>query len=630
MLKGNNTAFETDDYTGIQSTHKVKSNPVSIVLGGLVAVAIISGFYLFDSFVSAGTGLVDEINITIPVSCTLSGTGMNTHNANIANGTYTADVGATTLKAFCNDSEGFAIYATGYTENTIGETNSNKLVGASTNTTIETGTATTAGNPDVSNWAMKLSTDANATYPITLDNSFNAYHAVPNTYTKVAHRNSGTGIGASATGAELTTTYAAYVSKTQPADTYAGQVIYTLVHPASEEPLQPRAASPGCISYWPNAHGVVDTMGDDCGGSSSGGGYGNNVVLSSLWANNFQHPGYGFAGWSDKFDWVINENDINGNGTGVNEGYHIYGPNASFTTPSNILTKGLSLYAIWVPSSGDFQDFSCPNNSAMPIGTITALRDQRDDNVYTIAKLADGKCWMTENLRLDDTAAHNSDGSLAQGYNSSFVGLANPEDSNFNNADPPVANSLYSPSTSEGKIVIGTDNYSYARMPRYNNQNTANPVANMTIWDNSNNVYSVGNYYTWASSIADTNYHTNGTYSETSICPTGWHIPYGRDRTGNGGGNTAGGFYYLNYKINNNQSITNATASKKFRDYPNNFIYSGRFNGSSVILLGDSSWYWSSTGFNSDQTYYFFLYSSNASFNTSIGKYNGLSIRCVQ
>ena len=167
-------------------------------------------------------------------------------------------------------------------------------------------------------------------------------------------------------------------------------------------------------------------------------------------------------------------------------------------------------------------------------------------------------------------------------------------------------------------------------MPRYNNQNTANPVANMTIWDNSNNVYSVGNYYTWASSIADTNYHTNGTYSETSICPTGWHIPYGRDRTGNGGGNTAGGFYYLNYKINNNQSITNATASKKFRDYPNNFIYSGRFNGSSVILLGDSSWYWSSTGFNSDQTYYFFLYSSNASFNTSIGKYNGLSIRCVQ
>ena len=34
-------------------------------------------------------------------------------------------------------------------------------------------------------------------------------------------------------GVKLTTTYAAYISKTQAADTYSGQVIYTLVHPAS-------------------------------------------------------------------------------------------------------------------------------------------------------------------------------------------------------------------------------------------------------------------------------------------------------------------------------------------------------------------------------------------------------------
>ena len=34
-------------------------------------------------------------------------------------------------------------------------------------------------------------------------------------------------------GVKLTTTYAAYISKTQVADTYSGQVIYTLVHPSS-------------------------------------------------------------------------------------------------------------------------------------------------------------------------------------------------------------------------------------------------------------------------------------------------------------------------------------------------------------------------------------------------------------
>ena len=56
---------------------------------------------------------------------------------------------------------------------------------------------------------------------------------VPNEYTKVAHKNSGTDMTATTGGVKLTTTYAAYISKTQPADTYSGQVIYTLVHPSS-------------------------------------------------------------------------------------------------------------------------------------------------------------------------------------------------------------------------------------------------------------------------------------------------------------------------------------------------------------------------------------------------------------
>ncbi len=171
---------------------------------------------------------VDNISINVPVSCTMSGTGMNSHNASIVNGTYQADIGTTTIKAFCNDINGFAIYATGYTENETGGTNSNKLVGVSTNQTIVSGTAISG---DTSNWAMKLSTDSGATYPLTLDNSFGSYSAIPNSYTKVAHRASATDVGANATGSTLTTTYAAYMSNTQAADTYVGKVIYTLVHP---------------------------------------------------------------------------------------------------------------------------------------------------------------------------------------------------------------------------------------------------------------------------------------------------------------------------------------------------------------------------------------------------------------
>ena len=86
----------------------------------LVSLTILTGTILVSSIVSADdTSVVDEINITVPIACTMSGTGMQSHNAEIANGTYIPDIGSTTLHAFCNDAEGFAIYAAGYTGDEI-------------------------------------------------------------------------------------------------------------------------------------------------------------------------------------------------------------------------------------------------------------------------------------------------------------------------------------------------------------------------------------------------------------------------------------------------------------------------------------------------------------------------------
>ena len=208
---------------------------------GLLGLTIFSGAFLMSSYSYAtDDSTVDNVSINVPVSCTMSGTGMNSHNANIVNGTYQADIGTTTLKAFCNDTNGFSIYAAGYTGDEIGGTNSTKLVGtsASSNATIDTGTNTgPVGGNDTSNWAIKLTAPSNPTptYPITITSDangpFSSYHLVPSSYTKVATRLSGTDIGQSAEGATLTTTYATYISKTQPADTYQGKVIYTLVHP---------------------------------------------------------------------------------------------------------------------------------------------------------------------------------------------------------------------------------------------------------------------------------------------------------------------------------------------------------------------------------------------------------------
>ena len=209
---------------------------------GMVGITILSGALLMSVKVKADDSVIDNVSVTVPAACTMSGTGMNSHTAEIQNGIYQANIGTTTLHAFCNDANGFAIYAAGYTGNEIGGTNSNKLVGtaATNNATIVTGLATSTPTPDVSNWAMKLAIQSDSgnttgTNAVTIDSdtegSFASYHTVPNEYKKVAHKNTATDMSASTGGVKLTTTYAAYISKTQPADTYTGQVIYTLVHP---------------------------------------------------------------------------------------------------------------------------------------------------------------------------------------------------------------------------------------------------------------------------------------------------------------------------------------------------------------------------------------------------------------
>ena len=62
--------------------HMKKKN--ALILGILPATTIVSGALLSSSYASADD-VVDEINITVPMSCTMSGTGMDTHNANIKN-----------------------------------------------------------------------------------------------------------------------------------------------------------------------------------------------------------------------------------------------------------------------------------------------------------------------------------------------------------------------------------------------------------------------------------------------------------------------------------------------------------------------------------------------------------------
>ena len=403
---------------------------------------------------------------------------------------------------------------------------------------------------------------------------------------------------------------AAKASTTQASGEYNNVINFiTIANPVPT--LGPVACESGKICYNANAINPTDvegTMGKPTVSANT---------ATTLLASNFSREGYGFAGWSDTYDYTGN----------------LYGPQEDITTPAN-MSNGLPLYAIWIPSAGSMQtgDTTSACNSLTPassgfksLASVSALTDERDGETYAIAKLADGKCWMIENLRLANTAAHNSDGTLAQGYNSRFVGLADPEEPLLF-YDSTTANTIYSIDGSTSKTISGS-NQAY-RFPRYNNLNTPinesyrpeNPTSNTFAWDDTTvGMYSYGNYYTWAAAIADTTDYSSGNHNSTSICPTGWRIPTGKN---------TGEFYNLNTAVNS--GATDANASNILRGYPYNFIYSGFVVSSSVYDRGSAGDYWSSTAYADTGAHYFALRSSNFAPGTAgYAKYYGRSIRCL-
>jgi hypothetical protein len=249
------------------------------------------------------------------------------------------------------------------------------------------------------------------------------------------------------------------------------------------------------------------------------------TTVAYLHAPNFYRTDYGFLGWSTT---QLDPDDANfaANFAAATAAGKIYGPNERLTiTAGQYSTGGLRLYAVWLPKSTTYTmqtfgetectsnltkityttdansnsgvSFATENQTSITLDSFIALQDARDTNIYTVARLTDGNCWMTDNLRLENTNSDNSTGNLAQGYHSdatygNFIGLADPETANFTITSPTTANTLYS---EDGTTTVDIDdtNYPYARMPRYNNFNTQSAVANST---GSNNTYGYGNYYT--------------------------------------------------------------------------------------------------------------------------------------
>ena len=203
--------------------------------------------------------------------------------------------------------------------------------------------------------------------------------------------------------------------------------------------------------------------------------------------------------------------------------------------------------------------------SAATIGETKTLTDSRDNNTYTVKKLKDGKCWMTQNLRLTGSRTLTS------------------SDSNVSsNFTLPAANTSFP------------------------NKSCADTAYNMS---SGNTTY--GNYYNWYAATAGTGTcaMTSGN-ATASICPKGWRLP-----TGGSSGELE--TLYDNY---------NSTALMQGDPA---FVLSGSQRGSSTKYQGSTGYYWSSTAYNSSWAYSLWLNSSNVGATSNSYKYYGYTVRCV-
>ncbi len=217
------------------------------------------------------------------------------------------------------------------------------------------------------------------------------------------------------------------------------------------------------------------------------------------------------------------------------------------------------------------QGFRC--SDTYNVGDSFTLTDARDGNTYTVKKLLDGQCWMTDNLRL---------------------GKSTPM--TLTSSDSDVASNFELPAAITNLV---------------NNNFTSNNVNIAETYIDS----TYGGYYNWLAATAGegTTSLDSRTTVEHSICPKGWRLPKGY---------TDGDFWQLYYDY--------YPSAEQMMDVPNfkygGFIYAGQIAGNGQ---GSYARYWSATNTNSSYASSLYFTDNDAMPANSYPKYYAHSVRCI-
>ena len=276
-------------------------------------------------------------------------------------------------------------------------------------------------------------------------------------------------------------------------------------------------------------------------------------------------------------------------------------------------TVTINMYAVWEnPSASSvlaMQDVATWGSTLSTGDEVTAV-DTRDGKEYTVAKLADGNIWMTQNL---DHDIGDIDGGTYTSTDTDISANWTPSTATYTTGDTTWEWLTDAPESYDPGDLCwnGTLDTSYG--------GTLDTYAEACSDDRH---YHIGNYYNWTAAVAmndSSSYTTQNTDVNQSICPAGWRLPIGG--TSNTGSKS---FQYLV-----NQLSLTAGTSGNIQNSPVYFVYGGGWGGYSDGV-GSGGSYWSSVVYAS--TYAYLLsFSVDGPLNPKydVDRLAGLSVRCV-
>ena len=308
------------------------------------------------------------------------------------------------------------------------------------------------------------------------------------------------------------------------------------------------------------------------------------------------------------------------------------------------------------------QDMNDTVINSMETGRQYQLKDNRDWKKYFIAKMKDGRVWMTQNLDLDlETTATNVAALTSLNTDLNTFGTDNYDTnngyacSNTNSSDCQGSGEVitWTPgsATTTTASSWSTDNnipqsFDYGEQYRYvSTTGTTTTFTSTTECvtahpDGTCPHYHLGNYYSWSAAVASNstsgltaNYKVMG----NSICPAGWRLPAGKTSTTS---SNPGYYSEANYTWKMEGIIGNFVAGtgsaayltngwNNIRNNPLYYAAAGQKTSSTLSNLGTHARLWTSTIYNSSNAYQSYVYSSYSYPSATYTKSNGISVRCV-